>query len=64
MAAKDFRTIKQTVRERPWLTEPAMRTYVKRAELIGLEDAIIRVGRRVLIDLLEFDKWVEKGRQG
>ena len=64
MAAKDHRTVKQTVEERPWLTEPALRSYIKRAELIGLEEAVIRVRKRVLIDLEEFDIWIERGREG
>ena len=64
MAAKDLRTIKQVPKERPWTTEPALRSLINKAELNGLEVAIVRVGRRVLVDLSKFDEWVEKGREG
>lgn len=60
-----------------WLTEQALRHLIFKAtprknskgEKIPTNDlyecgAIIRLGRKVLIDLDRFDKWIEKHRQG
>ena len=52
-----------------WLTVPALRHMIFNAkdrqsstgELLagnGLDCAIIRVGRKILIDILEFDQWL------
>ena len=56
-----------------WLTVSALRHLIFQAEdrfcstgqVIkgnGLSRAIIRVGRKVLIDLDEFDRWIERHR--
>lgn len=42
-------TIRQLCSTYPWPSESAMRAYVFRADELGLEDAFVRVGRRVLI---------------
>lgn len=68
-------TIKQlpTLDAYHWLTESALRHLVfgaedrfsSRGEKIpgnGLALAIIRIGRRVLIDLDEFDRWLDSHR--
>lgn len=42
-------TIKQFCAAFPWPTESAMRSYIFRAEELGLSSAFVRVRRRVLI---------------
>jgi hypothetical protein len=42
-------TIKQFCTAFPWPSESAMRSYIYRAEVLGLSEAFVRVGRRVLI---------------
>ena len=51
MAAENCATVKQTVQARSFLTEAALRKLIFEADQNGLARAVIRVGRRVLIDL-------------
>ena len=57
----------------PWLTKQVIRHYIFDAEPRldsvgkeipgnGLGPAIVRIGRRVLVDLIEFDTWVKAHR--
>lgn len=72
-----FVTVKDLSARHSWLTEQAVRHLIFKAtprknskgEKIptnGLYEcgAIIRLGRKVLIDVARFDEWVEKHRQG
>ena len=62
MAARDLRTIKQVAAERQGFTESALRGLVFRAPSNGLEPSLVKIGRRVLIDLERFDEWLESNR--
>lgn len=42
-------TVRQFCSTHPWPTESAMRAYVFRAAELGIEEAFIRIGRRVLV---------------
>lgn len=44
-----FLTVRQFCEIFPWPSESAMRSYIFRAEMLGISDAFVRVGRRVLI---------------
>lgn len=44
-------------------TEPALRALIFRARWNGLDRAILRVGRRVLIDLEAFEEWLDEHRE-
>lgn len=46
---KKLLTVKQFCATFPWPSESAMRSYIYRADVLGLSDAFVRVGRRVLI---------------
>ena len=59
----DLRTIKQLAQENPAFTEASLRWLVFNARQNGLDAAIIRVGRRVLIDLQKLDAWLEARRE-
>jgi hypothetical protein len=74
--AARFLTVKQLVSsgKYPWLTEgavrhlifaskPALRASGEAAPGNGLARAIVRVGRKVLIDVNQFDAWLQTGRQ-
>jgi hypothetical protein len=63
MAARHTATVKQTVETYHWLTESALRSLVFDAKAKGLDRAVIRIGRRVLIDLDEFDAWLDQHRE-
>ncbi len=62
MAAPDIRTIKQVSQERPAFKEAALRYLIFNAETNGLNSALVRIGRRVMIDLERFDQWLEGHR--
>jgi len=53
-------TVKQFCAQHPWPTESAMRSYIYRADELGLSDAFIRVGRRVLIDVDIFFELIKR----
>lgn len=50
-------TVPAWPRHHGWPTERAMRHYIRLARTNGLHRAIHRVGRRVLIDEVEFFSW-------
>ncbi|MCP4656882.1 MAG: DNA-binding protein [bacterium] len=62
MAVSDLRTVKQVSRERPAFTEASLRWLIFNAEQNGLNRALVRIGRRLLIDLERFDQWLEEHR--
>ena len=62
MIAKNLRTIKQLAEQCPGFTEASLRKLVFDAPNNNLESAIVRVGRRLFIDLAAFDKWLEERR--
>lgn len=72
---KKFATVKELPKlpQYAWLTESSLRHYIFMSEPRfssdgaeipgnGLARAILRVGRKVLIDIDEFDLWVESHR--
>jgi hypothetical protein len=59
----DLRTIKQLAQENPAFTEASLRWLVFNARQNGLDAAIVRVGRRVLIDIQRLDAWLEARRE-
>lgn len=62
MPAKDLRTVKQVIELRPSFTESMLRGLIFRSEENGLDRAIVKIGRRVHIDLVVFDAWIEAQR--
>jgi hypothetical protein len=59
----DLRTIKQLAQENPAFTEASLRWLVFNARQNGLDTAIVRIGRRVLIDAHKLDVWLEVRRE-
>lgn len=72
---RKYATVKQmlTLRKYGWATESFLRHAIFQAEgrvgsggaVVpgnGLAPAILRIGRKVLIDLYEFDHWIEQQR--
>lgn len=47
-------TIRQFCKVFPWPSESALRAYIFRANDLGISDAFIRFGRRVLVDPKKF----------
>lgn len=62
MSTRNLRTISQFCEQYPAFTQGSVRWHVFNAADNGLDDlgAIVRVGRRVYIDVDLFFKWIEK----
>ncbi|MCZ2099472.1 MAG: DNA-binding protein [Anaerolineae bacterium] len=63
MISERLRTLRQLAERNPAFTEGALRWHVFNAKSNGLDRAIVRVGRRVLIDEAEFSRWLEGKRE-
>lgn len=64
MIAERLRTIAQLAERNPAFSEGALRWHVFNRKANGLDRAIVHVGRRVLIDEVEFSRWLEGKRDG
>lgn len=53
-------TVRQFCSLFPWPSESALRAYIFRADEVGIEDAIVRVGRRVLVNPTRFFNGIQK----
>jgi len=62
MISERLRTLRQLAERNPAFTEGALRWHVFNSKSNGLDKAIVRVGRRVLIDEAEFSRWLEQKR--
>ena len=58
----ELRTVEQLVDETPWMTKDMLRWYLFNRETNGLNRAVIKISRRLLIDRSEFARWVESHR--
>lgn len=69
---EDLRSVRQIVEasragspdNAPAITEGSLRWLIFNAAENGLEQAIVRVGRRVLIDTAAFNDWLANQRAG
>ena len=59
---KTLRTVRQVAGASEAFTEPSLRWLIFHAEKNGLSKALVRVGRRVLIDTDRFDAWLDEKR--
>ncbi len=62
MTASSLRTVAQLVEELPAFDEPALRRLIFNAETNGLSTAIVRIGRKVYIDLDDLNQWLDDRR--
>lgn len=63
-AFQDLRTVQQLSRRNPAFSQPSLRWLIFNAEHNGLNQAIVRIGRRVLIDEPSFNRWLDRQREG
>lgn len=60
---RKLRTIEQLAAESGGaFSQAALRWKIFNSKEIGLDPAIVRLGRRVLIDVDEFNRWIEQER--
>jgi hypothetical protein len=57
--SKKYGTVKQTARDYSFCTEASLRNLIFYAKENGFSDCVRRVGRRVLIDYQEFEKYID-----
>ncbi len=62
MTANSLRTVAQLADELPAFDEPAIRRLIFNAEELGLGYAIVRIGRKVFIDINAFNRWLDDRR--
>lgn len=61
--ASTFLTVRQYAERYPWPSESGLRWMIFHAASNGLESALIRVGRRILIDIEAFNLWVRSQKK-
>ena len=62
MDYRNLRSVKQLAEANPAFTEASLRWMIFNAEKNGLNRALVKRGRRILIDLVEFELWLEEQR--
>lgn len=63
MRSENLLTVRQLAKSSPAFTEASLRWLIFNAKSNGLNRALVKVGRRVLIDVPEFEMWLEGQRQ-
>lgn len=56
-------TVKQLAERHPYLTESTIRWHLFNRKTNGLSAAVIKLGRKVLIDDEKFSEWVASHRE-
>ena len=64
MRTENLVTVKQFSASSPAFSEASIRWMIFCAERNGLDRALVKVGRRILIDVPEFERWLEEQRLG
>ena len=59
---KNLRTTSQLASETPAFSEAAIRWMIFRSKENGLDAALVRIGRRVFIDVEKFNSWLDSRR--
>lgn len=56
--SRNLKTVSQFAADSPF-TEAQIRWWVFNAATNGLQSAVVRIGRRVYIDVDGFDRWID-----
>jgi len=56
-------TVKQAVQQYPFFTYSGLQWYLFHRETNGLSKAVIKMGKKVLIDSVAFEEWIESKRE-
>ena len=62
MEIENLVTVKQLSEVCPAFTEASLRWLIFNAKANGLDRALVKVGRRILVDEIEFGRWLEERR--
>ncbi|MCP4474164.1 MAG: DNA-binding protein [Gammaproteobacteria bacterium] len=61
IANKRLATVKQVADAYPAFTQSSLRWLIFNEHSNGFDQCIRRIGRKILIDLDYFEKWIEQG---
>ena len=64
MSHKNYLTVKQMAAKHPAFSEASLRYHIFNETRNGLDKALIRVGKKILIDEDAFWAWLENQRMG
>ena len=64
LTADNLLTVTQLSEKSPAFSEASLRWLIFNAVTNGLDRALMKVGRRILIDVSEFERWLEDQRLG
>lgn len=59
---RDLRTVKQLAGEIPWITESKLRWWIFHRDKNGFSAVLVKIGGRLYISIVEFNKWLEAQR--
>ena len=62
MVSERLVSVNGLVKRIPLFTESMVRWWIFNADRNGLNQALIKIGSRVYIDIYEFDAWLENQR--
>jgi hypothetical protein len=54
-----FASVKEASKIHPSFSEPSLRYLIFNAQKNGLKKCLIKIGKKVLIDLSEFEAWIK-----
>jgi hypothetical protein len=63
MTAKVLNTVRQHAEKHPAFSQSSLRNLIFNAKINGIDAALVRVGRRILIDEAAFFTWIERQNQ-
>ena len=59
----ELMSLRQVVKQYPIFSETSLRWQLLNRNATGLSVATVKIGRRVFIDKIEFDRWLENKRE-
>ena len=62
MAYENLRTVRQVAEANPAFSENGLRWLLFNREANGFNSVVVKVGRRVLLDVTKLDEWIENQR--
>ena len=62
--AEGYLTVQQLAQKYPAFSESSLRWHIQKSKTNGLSPAVIRIGRKILINESEFLSWLTSKSQG
>lgn len=62
MGFEDLRSVRQVTQANPAFTESSIRWLIFNRQRNGFGEVLVKLGRRLLIDVRKLDKWIDEHR--